>query len=136
MAELAVSITLVNEQMPAQRRRGFLYSIVQGGWPIGVFLASGVYLLVSGAGLGWRWVYVVGVVPADHRGVIARRKVRESGRFEHMRDRAPRPSPRGDQHEVDRLVAEHDRSTSSSSRRARSARCWSPPARCAPPSCG
>jgi MFS family permease len=42
-AELAVSITLVNEQVSA-RRRGLLYSIVQGGWPLGVFLASGVYL--------------------------------------------------------------------------------------------
>ncbi|MDX6379121.1 MAG: hypothetical protein QOI57_145, partial [Rubrobacteraceae bacterium] len=35
-AELAVSITLVNEQVSA-RRRGLLYSIVQGGWPLGVF---------------------------------------------------------------------------------------------------
>src|SRR3954462_2556277 len=45
-AELAVSVTLVNEQVPA-RRRGLLYSIVQGGWPIGVFLASGVFLLTQ-----------------------------------------------------------------------------------------
>ena len=45
-AELAVSITIVNEQVPAARR-GLLYSIVQGGWPIGVFLASGVYLMLS-----------------------------------------------------------------------------------------
>ena len=101
-AELAVSITLVNEQIPS-RRRGFLYSIVQGGWPIGVFLASGVYLLVSGAGLGWRWVYVVGVVPLIIV-VIARRKVRESGRFEHVRD-LRRAVAAGDQREVDRLVA-------------------------------
>ncbi|HEY5222966.1 MAG TPA: MFS transporter [Microbacteriaceae bacterium] len=59
-AELAVSITLVNEQVPA-KRRGFLYSIVQGGWPIGVFLASGLYLIVGG--LGWRTVYLFGVIP-------------------------------------------------------------------------
>jgi len=38
-AELAVSITIVNEQVPA-RRRGLLYSLVQGGWPLGMFLAS------------------------------------------------------------------------------------------------
>ena len=43
-AELAVSITIVNEQVPA-RHRGLLYSLVQGGWPLEVFLASGVYLL-------------------------------------------------------------------------------------------
>jgi hypothetical protein len=34
MAELAVSITIVNEQVLA-RRRGLLYSLVQGGWPLG-----------------------------------------------------------------------------------------------------
>ena len=35
-SEVAVSITIVSEQVPA-RKRGFLYSIVQGGWPLGVF---------------------------------------------------------------------------------------------------
>jgi MFS family permease len=41
-SELAISITLVNEELPAERR-GFLYSIVQGGWPLGVLLASAVF---------------------------------------------------------------------------------------------
>jgi MFS family permease len=45
-AELAVSITIVNEQAPA-KHRGLLYSIVQGGWPLGVFLASGTILLLA-----------------------------------------------------------------------------------------
>ena len=59
-AELAVSITIVNEQVPA-RHRGLLYSLVQGGWPLGVFLASGVYLLFGD--LGWRFVFLLGVIP-------------------------------------------------------------------------
>jgi MFS family permease len=59
-SELAISITLVNEQVPSARR-GLLYSIVQGGWPVGVFLASGVYLLFNH--LGWRTVFLFGVVP-------------------------------------------------------------------------
>ena len=49
-SELAVSITIVNEQVTA-RCRGLLYSIVQGGWPLGVFLASGVYLAFIGSAL-------------------------------------------------------------------------------------
>lgn len=53
-SELAVSITLVNEQVPA-KYRGFLYSIVQGGWPLGIFFASGVYLIF--ADFGWRIVF-------------------------------------------------------------------------------
>ncbi|HWU59886.1 MAG TPA: MFS transporter [Microbacteriaceae bacterium] len=80
-AELAVSVTLVNEQVPA-KRRGFLYSIVQGGWPVGVFLASGLYLLVGG--LGWRVVYLFGVIPII-LVAIGRWKVRESDRFLHMK---------------------------------------------------
>ncbi len=80
-AELAVSITLVNEQVPA-RRRGMLYSVVQGGYPLGVFLASGVYLLASSH--GWRLVFLWGVVPL---AVVAvgRFKIRESDRFHHLK---------------------------------------------------
>lgn len=102
-AELAVSVTLVNEQIPS-KRRGFLYSIVQGGWPLGVFMASGVYLLVTSAGLGWRWVYLAGVIPLLLIA-IARRGVRESDRFLHAK--AVREAvERGDQDEVDRLASE------------------------------
>jgi MFS family permease len=76
-AELAVSVTLVNEQVPA-KRRGMLYSIVQSGYTVGVFLASGMYLLVSG--LGWRAVFVFGVLPLV-LVAIARVGVRESPRY-------------------------------------------------------
>lgn len=81
-AELAISITLVNEQVPA-RRRGLLYSIVQGGWPVGVFLASGVYLLTSSH--GWRYVFIWGVVPLA-LVMVGRIWVRESDRFEHVKE--------------------------------------------------
>ncbi|WP_375426103.1 MFS transporter [uncultured Friedmanniella sp.] len=80
-AELAVSITLVNEQVPA-KRRGLLYSVVQGGYPLGVFLASGVYLLV--ASHGWRSVFLWGVVPLAVVA-IGRSKIRESERFTHLK---------------------------------------------------
>jgi len=81
-AELAISITLVNEQVPA-RRRGLLYSIVQGGWPIGVFLASGVYLLTSSH--GWRFVFIWGVLPII-AVIIGRFWVRESDRYLHVKE--------------------------------------------------
>ena len=81
-AELAISITLVNEQVPA-RRRGLLYSIVQGGWPVGVFLASGVYLLTSSH--GWRFVFIWGVVPII-AVIIGRFWVRESDRYLHLKE--------------------------------------------------
>lgn len=98
-AELAVSITLVNEQVPA-KNRGLLYSIVQGGWPIGVFLASGLYLLVGN--FGWRVVYLFGVIPLL-LVAIGRWKVRESDRYLHIK--ALRVAVKDDnQEEVDRLL--------------------------------
>lgn len=100
-AELAVSITLVNEQVPS-RRRGLLYSIVQGGWPIGVFLASGLYLLVGR--FGWRTVYLFGVIPLI-LVAIGRLRIKESERYEHLR--AMRAAvDAGDRATVDRLQAE------------------------------
>lgn len=81
LMELSISITLVNEQMPA-KGRGFLYSIVQGGWPIGVFLASGIYLLAIG--WGWRVVYLFGVIPLI-LVAIGRLKVHEPERFLHLK---------------------------------------------------
>lgn len=100
-AELAVSITLVNEQVPA-RRRGMLYSVVQGGYPLGVFLASGVYLLT--ASHGWRYVFLWGVVPLVVVA-IGRVKIRESDRFLHVK--AVREATRvGDRERVEQLQRE------------------------------
>lgn len=80
-AELVVSITLVNEQVPA-KRRGMLYSVVQGGWPLGVFMASAIYLLFSS--YGWRFVFLFGIIPLLVVAV-GRYKIRESERFEHIK---------------------------------------------------
>ncbi len=102
-SELAVSITIVNEQVPA-RWRGLLYSVVQGGWPLGVFLAAGIYLAFGD--LGWRVVFLLGVLPIA--AVMAGRLfIRESERFEHLQQ--VRFAHRaGDQARIDRLLATHD----------------------------
>jgi MFS family permease len=99
MSELAISVTLVNEQLEA-RRRGLLYSIVQGGWPLGVFLASGVYLAFIGH--GWRTVFLLGVIPIIFV-IIARIWVRESDRFLHMK-KVKQALKEGNQDEVERLL--------------------------------
>jgi MFS family permease len=101
-SELAISVTLVNEQVPA-RRRGLLYSIVQGGWPLGVFLASGVYLLASG--YGWRFVFLWGVIPLI-LVIIGRYWVRESDRYLHFRE-VREATAAGDQARVAQLLQEY-----------------------------
>ena len=102
-AELAVSITLVNEQVPA-RHRGFLYSIVQGGWPVGVFLASGVYLTFID--FGWRFVFVFGLIPLIVV-IIGRLFIRESDRFRHVKE-VKAAHKAGDEERVSALLREYD----------------------------
>ncbi|CAI9120346.1 MFS transporter [Brytella acorum] len=101
-AELAVSITIVNEQVPAARR-GLLYSIVQGGWPIGVFLASGVYLMFGH--LGWRFVFLLGVIPL-FAVIIGRMFIRESERFEHVQQ-LKEAQKSGNSEAISRLLEHH-----------------------------
>ena len=98
-SELAISITLVNEQVPAHRR-GLLYSVVQGGWPLGMFLASGVYLLLEQ--LGWRTAFLFGVIPLV-AVMIGRMWVKESEPFQHLQE-VKRASAAGDQARVDLLL--------------------------------
>lgn len=102
-SELAVSITLVNEQVGA-KRRGLLYSIVQGGWPVGVFLASAVYQLFIG--FGWRTVYLLGVVPII-AVIIGRAFIQESNRYQHIQ-RVKEARERGDEEKTRELLEEYD----------------------------
>lgn len=103
ISELAISITLVNEQVDSARR-GLLYSIVQGGWPVGLFLASGVYLAFHG--WGWRVVFALGVVPLVIV-IIGRYWVRESERFEHLQA-VKQAKASGDDSRMDTLLEQYD----------------------------
>jgi MFS family permease len=58
--ELSISITLVNESLPA-KRRGFYYSIVQSGWPQGVLFAAIIYQI--SVQIGWHKMFLLGVAP-------------------------------------------------------------------------
>jgi MFS family permease len=122
-AELAVSVTLVNEQVPAGHR-GLLYSIVQSGWPLGVFLASGVYLLSSSG--GWRQVFLWGVVPLVVV-VIGRFKIREMDRF--LQLKAVRQADAAGDTERVRELLEQRPINVEDWRRAASEGCSPPPAR-------
>lgn len=78
-SEQAVNTTYLSELYGAQRR-GFLYSFVQGGWPIGVLFAAGVSALMLPI-LGWRGVFAVATFPIILIAILATR-LRESPRFE------------------------------------------------------
>ncbi len=84
-SELAISITLVNEQVPAARR-GFLYAIVQGGWPLGVLLSAAVFLGFNGGlGIDWHVIFLFGVIPLL-MVIVGRRWVRPSERYQQLQE--------------------------------------------------
>lgn len=107
-SELAISITLVNEQVPA-RRRGLLYSIVQGGWPVGVLMAAGVWLGLHDV-LDWHLVFVIGVVPLIFV-IFARLKVRESDRYLQVKE-LKKAKLAGDTARMNELLERYDVDTS------------------------
>jgi MFS transporter, putative metabolite:H+ symporter len=75
---IPVDSALVAEYAPA-RLRGRLGGFLPFAWPIGIFVAAGVGLAVVPT-IGWRWLFVVGALPALLAYVI-RRGVPESPRW-------------------------------------------------------
>jgi len=75
---IPVDSALVAEYAPA-RLRGRLGGLLPLAWPIGIFVAAGVGLAV-GPTIGWRWLFVVGALPALLAYAI-RRGIPESPRW-------------------------------------------------------
>jgi MFS family permease len=103
VAEFAMAATLVSEQAP-RRSRGFLYSVVNGGYALGLLLAAVVY--EAFIGLGWRVVFAWGVLPLVVL-IFARRHLRESERWQHLRE-IKSAEESGDQEQVEKLEDRYD----------------------------
>ncbi|MFE5853010.1 MFS transporter [Streptomyces sp. NPDC056500] len=85
-SEQAVNATYLNEMFAhvytdekSIRRRGFLFSIVQGGWPVGAVLAALSIYILEPIG-GWELCFVVAVFPAIFM-LFAARRLKESPVF-------------------------------------------------------
>ena len=61
MSEQAVNSAYLNEVFGA-RAKGFLYGIVQAGWPLGVMLSAGLAAVLTPT-VGWRGVFVIATFP-------------------------------------------------------------------------
>ena len=81
-SEQAVNATYLSEIYGA-RHRGFFYSLVQGGWPIGVLFASAVsaWLLPL---IGWRGTFAVATFPIVVIAILATR-LPESPHYEALK---------------------------------------------------
>lgn len=80
-SEQAVNTTYLSE-IYGPRRRGFIYSFIQGGWPIGVLFAAAMATLLLPV-VGWRGVFLVSTLPIIII-LLLRIKLKESPRYEHM----------------------------------------------------
>ncbi len=87
-SEQAVNATYLNELYASvegdtrKSGKGLIYSLVQGGWPIGVLFASLMSSLLLPA-LGWRGVFAIATFPAVVIALLGRR-LKESPKFEVM----------------------------------------------------
>jgi putative MFS transporter len=85
LAEQSVNTTYLNEIYALSddkfitKRRGFIYSIVQGGWPLGTLLAA-AFAAVLLPIVGWRGCFLFAVFPAIII-VLLRRKLKETPQF-------------------------------------------------------
>lgn len=62
-SEEVVNTVYLNEMYGHARRRGFMYSFVQSGWPVGALLAA-AFSAVLLPHVGWRWVFLIATFPA------------------------------------------------------------------------
>lgn len=110
-AEQAINAAYLNEMFavgyadPARaRRRGFVYSLVQSGWPVGGVLAAlSVYLLMPIG--GWELCFVVAAFPAIGI-VIAGRWLKESPQFRY-RQQVDQLLHAGREQEAEELADRH-----------------------------
>lgn len=89
LGEQSVNATYLNElyelteDEKIKKRRGFVYSMVQTGWPIGALLAAGFVSVVTaifGAD-SWRIAFLLATIPATIVALVCR-KLKESPQFE------------------------------------------------------
>ncbi|MGH2627890.1 MAG: MFS transporter, partial [Anaerolineales bacterium] len=79
ISELATALTMVAEEFPAERR-GRAIGILSALGALGVVAVAVGYRFLSKTGLGWRGLYLIGVLPLVLVGIM-RVKIRETHRF-------------------------------------------------------
>ena len=85
-SEWATGASIVSELWP-DHARGKGGGLLQSGAGLGSILASGVWLLIGGLGPNaWRWMYLIGILPAL-LVLWIRRKIPESPRWEEANQR-------------------------------------------------
>lgn len=85
-----------------KKRQGFIYSLVQGGWPVGAILAAALTAILLPI-IGWAGCFVFAAIPSLIVAVLAR-KLRESPQFESVQ-KLRRLQDQGAHQEAEQLSA-------------------------------
>ncbi|TJY69012.1 MFS transporter [Arthrobacter sp. CAU 1506] len=105
MSEEVVNAVYLNEIYKEAKSRGLMYSLVQGGWPVGALISAGLSALLLPI-IGWRWTFVVAAILS--LGVVAMAlRLPESPTFAAMQE-VKRRRAAGDVDGAHRLADEHD----------------------------
>ncbi|QQZ14385.1 MFS transporter [Rhodococcus sp. 21391] len=104
-SEEVVNSVYLNEIYGKSRRRGFMFSFVQSGWPVGALLAS-AFAAALLPFVEWRWIFVLATFPAIVVVFLARR-LRESPAFIALR-RTRELRKEGRANDAERLAALYD----------------------------
>ncbi|PAU78266.1 MFS transporter [Halomonas salipaludis] len=110
-AEQTVNATYLSELYASsddeafKKKRGFIYSLVQSGWPVGALLAAASSALLLPI-IGWQGVFIFAVVPSLVIAFMAR-KLPETPQFEIHRE-LTRLKKAGEHQRVEALAAHHD----------------------------
>ena len=105
MSEEVVNAVYLNEIYKEAKSRGLMYSLVQGGWPVGALISAGLSALLLPI-IGWRWTFVVAAVLSLVVVAMALR-LPESPTFAAMQE-VKRRRASGDVEGAHRLADEHD----------------------------
>lgn len=105
MSEEVVNAVYLNEIYKEAKSRGLMYSLVQGGWPVGALVSAGLSALLLPI-IGWRWSFLAAAVLSIVVVILATR-LPESPTFAAMQE-VKRRSAVGDVDGAHRLAAEHD----------------------------
>jgi MFS family permease len=105
MSEEVVNAVYLNEIYKEAKSKGLMYSLVQGGWPVGALASAGLSALLLPL-IGWRWCFVVAAALSIVVVLLAAR-LPESPTFAAMQE-VKRRRTAGDVEGALQLAAEHD----------------------------
>ncbi|QEM81271.1 MFS transporter [Halomonas binhaiensis] len=112
VSEEVVNAVYLNEIYRKAKGRGFMYSLVQSGWPVGALLAAGMTSLLLPV-IGWRGSFFVAAL-ASVIVIVMAVKLPESPVFAAIKE-VERRRKAGQNAEADQLALEHELEMSSDS---------------------